>query len=197
MNDMSKLASHVVSPTEVIAHLVAPRIFASEKAEDYTALRAAMFAELQPRTTYEASLAENLVRYEWEMARLQRFRDTAILAEFRNLALRALLTGDPTGYIRAEDVKDDDRALVRDLVSPDLKVRFKAEEEFREGSDWDSADLFGLAYARASGVTKMEERIADLERRRRILRADYADLKNASKYGAADEAEILEGVSDQ
>jgi hypothetical protein len=197
MNDLSKMTSEVVSPTDTISRLTAPRIFASEKAEDYAGLRAAMFAELAPRTAYETSLAENLVRYEWEMARLQRFRDTAILAEFRNLALRALLTGDPTGYVRAEDVKDDDRALVRDLVSPDLKLRFKAEEEFREGSDWDSADLFGLAYARASGVTKMEDRIADLERRRRILRADYADLKTASTYSAADDAEILESVVGQ
>jgi hypothetical protein len=197
MNDLSKLASHVVSPTDAIAHLVAPRIFASEKGEDYTALRAAMFAELAPRTAYEASLAENLVRYEWEMARLQRFRDTAILAEFRNLALRALLTGEPTGYIRDGAATEDDHLLIRDLVSLDLEERLLAESDYVARCRWAPADLFGLAYARASGVTKMEERVADLERRRRILRADYADLKNASKYGAADEAEILEGVSDQ
>jgi hypothetical protein len=100
MTELSKMTPEVVSPTDTVARLSAPRVFASEKAEDYAALRAALFAELAPRGAYEAALAENLVRYEWEMARLQRFRDTAILAAFRSLALRALLTGSPNGTIR-------------------------------------------------------------------------------------------------
>lgn len=194
MNDLSKMASEAVSPTETIARLTAPRIFASESLEDHASLRAALFAELEPRTAYETSFTENLVRYEWEMARLQRFRDTAILAEFRKLALHALVKGDPTAYLREDEVKDEDRALIRDLVSLDLSLRIKADEEFREGSDWAPADLFGLAYARASGVRMMEERIADLERRRRILRADYAALKAANIFNsAAEEAEVVEG----
>jgi hypothetical protein len=192
MNDLSKMAPEVVSPQEIVARLTAPRIFASEKAEDYAALRAALFAELAPRTAYESSLAESLVRYEWEMARLQRFRDTAILAEFRNLALHALLTGDPTAYLPKDTATEDDRLLIRDLVSLDHEERLLAETDYRERCPWESQDLFGLAYARASGVAKMEERIADLERRRRILRADYAALKAASRSSAAEEAEIVE-----
>ena len=196
MNDLTKMAQQVVSPSEIITHLTAPRIFASEKAEDYAALRAELLEELAPRTAYERSLAENLVRYEWEMARLQRFRDTAILAEFRNLALRALLTGDPTAFLPKDTSTEDDRLLIRDLVSPDNNERLEAEDDYRQRCTWEPADLFGLAYARANGVTKIEERIADLERRRRILRADYAALKATSKHSAADEAEILETVSD-
>jgi hypothetical protein len=196
MNDLSKMAQQVVSPTEIIADLTAPRIFASEKAEDYAALRGTLLEELAPRTVYEGTLAENLVRYEWEMARLQRFRDTAILAEFRNLALRALLTGDPTGFMREGTATEDDRLLIRDLVSSDLTERLQAEDDYRVRCAWEPADLFGVAYARANGVTKMEDRIADLERRRRILRADYAALKAACRHSAADEAEILENLGD-
>lgn len=77
-----------MSSSDTIARLSAPRVFASEKAEDHAALRIALFAELAPRGAQEVALAENPVGSEWEMARLQRFRDTAILAEFRSLARR-------------------------------------------------------------------------------------------------------------
>jgi hypothetical protein len=195
MTEPSKMIPDIVSPTDTIARLSAPRVFASEKAEDYAALRAALFAELAPRGAYEAALAENLVRYEWEMARLQRFRDTAILAAFRNLATRALLTGSPTGiYLEAAKTEDDD-LLIRDLVSLDAEERRDAEKDYVRRCNWDPADLFGLAYARAGGVAEMEDRIADLERRRRILRADYMALKEASPHRTVDEAEIVEDAA--
>jgi hypothetical protein len=195
MTELSKMTPEIVSPTDTLARLRAPRVFASEKAEDYAALRAALFAELAPRGAYEAALAENLVRYEWEMGRLQHFRDTAILAEFRSLALRALLTGSPTGIIREGSKTEDDHLLIRDLVSLDPQERHDAEKDYVRRCDWDPADLFGLAYARASGVTQMEDRIADLERRRRILRADYMALKAASPHRTVDEAEIVEDAA--
>ena len=195
MTELSKMTREVMSPTDTLARLSAPRVFVSEKAEDYAALRAALFAELAPRGAYEAGLAENLVRYEWEMARLQRFRDTAILAEFRSLALRALLTGSPTGIIRQGAGEEDDHLLLRDLVSLDPEERRDAEKDYVRRCNWDPADLFGLAYARAGGVAEMEERIADFDRRRRILRADYMALKEASRHRTVDEAEIVEDAA--
>lgn len=192
MPRLSKPVPQVTSPMEIAARLAAPRIFVSEKAEDYAALRAALFAELDPRTPYETSLAESLVRYEWEMARLQRFRDAAILAAFREVALKALLTGDPTGLLRDRTATEDDHLLIRDLVSPDPEERRLAEKDYQARCTWDPADLLGPAYARASGRSAMEDRVADLERRRRALRADYAALKAASRCSFATDAEVVE-----
>jgi hypothetical protein len=80
-------------------------------------------------------------------------------------------------------------------VSLDPKERHDAEKDYVRRCNWDPADLFGLAYARAGGVTKMEERIADLERRRRILRADYMALKETRPHRTVDEAEIVEDAA--
>jgi hypothetical protein len=41
----------------------------------------------------------------------------------------------------------------------------------------------------------MEDRVADLERRRRILRADYAALKAATRSSTAEDAEIVEAAA--
>ena len=195
MNELSKPAVDVVSPLETVTGQSRPRIFVSESPQDYEALRAAYFAELKPATAYETSLAENLVRYEWEMTRLRRFRDTAVLAQFRDLALKTLVTGDPNGYLPSGTATEDDHLLVRDLVSLDHDERRMAEEDFRKRCTWEPADLFGLAYARATAVTKLEERIADIERRRRLLRADYAALKAVSAYRTVGDAEVVEGAA--
>ena len=192
MNDLSKMSPSALAPCDAISRLVAPRIFASENATDHAALRASLFAELAPRTPYETALAENLVRYEWEMARILRFRDSAVLSRYRDLAMMALLTGDPMSESFSEP-SDDQRALVRDLVSLDEKIRRVVETEFCECSDWEPADLLGLAYAFSSAARTLEDRIADFERRRRGLREDYARLQTARPRADIEDAEIHEG----
>ena len=193
MNDLSKPVSEVANPADVVVKLNAPQIFSFERSADYDALRDAYFAELAPQTPYEKSLAVNLVRYEWDIARLQYFRDTAVFAEFRELALNALMTRDPKGHIeRSNRPTYADRLLVGHLVSPDQEVRREAEEVFVKRCPWSPEDLFGLAYVRASGMSTLEARIADLERRRRTLRADYDALKAVRARGAVEDAEVVE-----
>ena len=180
---------------DTISRLVAPRIFASENAADHAALRAALVAELAPRTAYETALAETLVRHQWEIARLMRFRDSALLATYRDLALKAWIKDDPSALLRDSDASEEDRALIRDLVSADPKVRLEAEQEFRE-CGWKPADVLGLACARSHGAIKLDDRIADLERRRRILREDYARLRLSHPGVEIEEAEVLEAAGD-
>lgn len=196
MTDIILTPHDLATGQETISRLVAPRIFASENAADHAALRAALFAELAPRTAYETALAETFVRYQWEIARLQRFRDSALLATYRDLALAVLLKDNPSGHLRDSDVADEDRALIRDLVSPDPDVREKAEQAFREDSGWEPADVLGLAYARSSGARSLDDRIADMERRRRILREDYARLRLSHPGVEVEEAEVLEAACD-
>jgi hypothetical protein len=161
-----------------IAQLSRPRIFALEEADDFSALRAAHIRELAPRTPYEQSLAEALVGYEWEMARMRRFRDSAMMVMYRRLVLATLKSGDPAGHSFDDDETDDDRRLAEALLQADLETRLSAEEEFLERTGWEPGDLQALAYAQASGVSMFEQRIADLERRRRVLRITSATRRS-------------------
>jgi hypothetical protein len=194
MNDLST-RSAIGSPSDVLARIMTPEFFNWEDPEEYQALRRGMLAELEPRTPYETALAENLVRYEWDIARLKYFWDTAVLAKFRDLALRAMLTGDPSSYLRESDIKEPDRALVRDLVSPDPEVRRQAEVAYKKRSVWAPEDLFGLAYI-GTNTGKIEDRIADIERRRRILRADCAELKAKTRLSLVADAEVVSSTDD-
>lgn len=195
MTDIVHTPQDLATGQETISRLVAPRIFASENAADHAALRAALVAELAPRTVYETALAETLVRYQWEIARLMRFRDSALLATYRDLALKAWIKDDPSAFLRDSDASAEDRALIRDLVSADPKVRLEAEQEFRE-CGWEPADVLGLAYARSPGALKLDDRIADVERRRRILRDDYVQLRISDPGVEIEDAEVLDRAGD-
>jgi hypothetical protein len=175
-----------------IARLARPRIFALEEAEDYAALRDAHIQELVPRTPYEQTLAEALVGYEWEMMRMRRFRDSAMMVKYRGLALKTLKTGDPTAHTFDEAAKDDHRRLAEALLHTDPETRYAAEEEFLDKTGWEPADLQALAYAQAPGVAMLEGRIVDLERRRRALRDDYARLQAARSMAQIEDAEIID-----
>jgi hypothetical protein len=177
-----------------IAQLSRPRIFALEEADDFSALRAAHIRELAPRTPYEQSLAEALVGYEWEMARMSRFRDSAMMVMYRRLALRTLKSGDPAAHSFDDIATDDDHRLAEALLQADLETRLSAEREFLERTGWEPGDLQALAYAQASGVSMFEARIADLERRRRVLRDDYARLQATRSTLQIEDAEVVDDV---
>jgi len=200
MNEVTKGKPVSVTREGAIARLARPRIFALEEAEDYAALRDAHILELAPRTPYEQTLAEALVRYEWDMARMGRFRDSAMMVKYRGLALTTLKTGDPTAHTFDDAAKDDHRRLAEALLHTEPEKRYAAEEEFLDKTGWEPADLQALAYAQAPGVAMLEQRIADLERRRRVLRDDYARLQAARSIAQIEDAEIVDdnvaGLSD-
>jgi hypothetical protein len=196
MNDLSRRPSEVISATDTIGRLATPRIFASESAEEYAALRAMMFDELSPHTPYETALAENLVRYEWEIARAQRFRDAALLAKYRDYALNVLVYGSPERGMHKKEASADDKLLVRDLVSFDLQERLEAEKDFRAKSEWEPADLLGMAYGTSQSVRNLDERVSDIERRRRVLRDDYDRLGAHRSRALLPDAEVVEATND-
>jgi hypothetical protein len=196
MNDLSRRPSEIIGATDTIGRLAAPRIFASESAEEHAALRAMMFDELSPQTPYETAVAENLVRYEWEIARAQRFRDAALLAKYRHYALNVLVYGSPERGMYSQEASADDKLLVRDLVSFDLQERLDAERDFREKSEWEPADLLGMAYGSSQSVRNLDERVSDLERRRRVLRDDYDRLRANRARALLPDAEVVVAADD-
>jgi hypothetical protein len=175
--------SHQVERTEKVQHMVngsgkTPAFFLDECAMDYDALRSDFLNELKPRTPYQRSLAQDLVHFEWEIARLRRFRDAAVIARYRETALSVLERGDPMRRLGSLDKPTPENIdWVRDLISADPEVRRGAESEFEEETRFTCSELFATACARNTEVDTLEKRIADIETRRRRLREDYDRLK--------------------
>jgi hypothetical protein len=191
MNDMVKATGETLAPAEVIGRLSAPRFFGSEDPGDYAALRAAMLPELDPRTAYEVSLAENLVRYAWEIARMQRFRDNAMLSRYQNLALEIILDVKSGDSRLCRAPTDDDRLLALHLTFPDEETRTRAEEDFTELTRQDPHDVMAIAYSRSSEISTLERRLVDLERRGKDLREEYCRL-TSMRPQVIEDAEIVE-----
>jgi len=196
MNNLTPKTTKVDAPAQIIARLSAPQLFSMERQEDFDALRSAHLAELSPRTAYESTLAEDLVRYQWEMARMRRFRDGVLLESYKEMAFNVLERGDPRINTHAFKLSDEKFDLVSDLVGHDVREREVAETLFHEKTGWRPEDLLARAFAKSSMVKTCEERIADLERRRRGLREDYARLKASTSHAEVADAEVVEAHDD-
>jgi len=157
----------------------------------FAAFRDALLEELAPRSAYEKCLAMNLVGIEWDIGRNRRLLAAALRDEFRRqatyiaareLAGRAYLSSDATGGFEdaAEDAYDEDYAdYYAELFASDLTDRKpKALVELaRTGVSRSEISAAAQRY-RATAVAYHEDRIAELERRRRALMTDYGTLKS-------------------
>ena len=164
-----------------------------ERTADREQLRMAHLAELAPETAYERSLANQLVEYEWEIERHRRLRNASFLADYRSLATNLLVKKEMQFRLRGEDIDEQSLLLARDLVTSDPDVRGQAETDFLELTGWESSHALAVATGRARSAFAHEEKIADLERRRRTLRKDYADLKEA-RASLIEDAEYVEAA---
>ena len=164
-----------------------PMIFPGEDPVAFEGLRAALLSDLAPHTPYARTLAEHLVRLEWEAQRHQRMRDDLIRAEARNVATRVIATGKAgSSYLATFD----QQALGFDLFGsdPEKAAAAKAVIDRRQIT---MGEIFAKAYSLVAGQVELHERkLAAIETRRRRLKEDYDRLKIVRPRSIED-AELL------
>lgn len=175
----------------VLPGLSSPVMLGGEAIEDFEMLRSGYLQELRPRTPYLRSLAEDLVRYEWEMTRFRRLRDACVLKAYRTLALNVLAHGTigpkPTAAEPDQSVVD----WANELVSADPAKRKAAEQDFDEETKFSCSDILRRAIASNPEFDTFEKRICDLELRRRRVREQFEKLSKQAPQMIED-AEIVE-----
>jgi len=194
MNETTEITIAEATAQDLMDRFSAEHLLPGESAADKAQLRAAFLGELAPKTALEARLADDLVEYEWEILRHRRLRDAACRGEFRETATNVLVTGKPNYLASAADITEEHRALLYELVCEDPEVQQKAEEVFFERTSWEPHHLFAMAVGISRRAQAHEDRIVDLERRRRALQKDYRELQSTRPRDIED-AEILDGAS--
>ena len=163
-----------------------------------------LVASLKPMTPYEAVIAENLIAVEWELLQHRRMRDVTLRSMTATAIRDAVVKreeaawdkktdADFDAWITAGKAKDDfeyDRFdkeaakklgddLAQRVVDADVDVQSQAEEELIE-LGLSALQVMGNAY-RSDGrdVTHHDDKIQELERRRRLVKADLDALQKA------------------
>jgi hypothetical protein len=157
----------------------------------FAEFRDALLEELAPRSAYQKCLAMNLVGIEWDIGRNRRLLAAAIRDAFRRyaafIAAREMmgladLSSDAAGDMEeaAEDAYDEaDAEYYAERFASDLTDRKpKALAELAETGVSRSEIAAAAQRNRATAVAYHEDRIAELERRRRALLSDYETLKS-------------------
>lgn len=175
----------------------------------------AMLTSLVPMTAYEAVVAENLIAIEWELLQHRRMRDASIRRKMREAICGAVETkleqqyndrvddaynrfieegGDDEDW---EDTVDFDEEaatqagedLAARAISHDPDLQRAAYAEITE-LGYDPVELMSEAYRSGNlPAIRHDEKIQELERRRREVRRDYDALQKARPIEGA----IIEG----
>lgn len=174
-----------------------------------------MMNSLAPITPYECVVAENLIAIEWELVQHRRMRDAGLRQRIREIIQAAVIDREKFRYESALDTawdahvaaggsKDDwnprirsDRdaagaeveALAKRAVSKDLNLQEQAYAEIRE-LGLEPIELMGEAYrSNDRSIITHDQKLPDLERRRREVKRDFDMLQRARPV----EAEVIEG----
>ena len=174
-----------------------------------------MMQSLLPVTPYEGVIAENLIAIEWELLQHRRMRDAGLRKVVRNHVSKAVVKREEAAHDakldeawhahEAQGGTEDDwenpfdfdedaalelgQSLAQNAVSRDPDT-FQAACAEIEGLGLDIVDLMSGAYlGYKTGVAKHEDRLPDLERRRREVMRDYDALQKVRPV----EAEVIAG----
>ena len=174
-----------------------------------------MMQSLLPMTPYEGVIAENLIAIEWELLQHRRMRDAGLRSVVRDRVSEAVVKREEAAHEaeideawethHAEGGTEDDweepfsfdldaaqeagQTLAQNAVSRDPDT-FQAACAEIEAMGLDVVDLMGEAYrSYENSVTRHENKLPDLERRRREVMRDYDTLQRARPI----EAEVIEG----
>lgn len=174
-----------------------------------------MVQSLLPMTPYEGVIAENLVAIEWELLQHRSMRDAGLRKVVRNHVSRAVVRRELAAHNakldeacdahEAQGGTEDDweehlsfdqeaaeetgQILAQNAVSRDPET-FRAACAEIEGIGLDLVDLMSEAYlSYEDGVTRHENKLPELERRRREVKRDFDALQRARPL----EGEVIEG----
>lgn len=157
-----------------------------EDPHDYSQFLDEILGELSPLGIYQHHIATNLANVEWDILRHRRLLAAVVRIEFRRQAAAVTESGEP-GRVTALFDAMSDTSLGRSLLAGDPTSLSTLDEFGVSMSEVTAASLV----ARRDTVAYHEMRIADLERRRRLLLADYDRLR-ARKSLADDLDEAVE-----
>lgn len=152
-------------------------ILPDETDEEFLIFREKFLAELAPNTEYARSIATDIVFAVWDIQRHRRLLAANIRSEYKRQAER-ILAGGP-GYLQtgSAELIDNLSYFVSDLMA---KQPDAIAELAKRGTT--PSELTAVVFeGRAATVKYHETRIADLERRRSRLMAEYERLQAASK----------------
>jgi hypothetical protein len=173
-----------------------------------------MISSLMPATAYECVVAENLIAIEWELLQHRRMHNTSLRGIIGNLVLKAVVAkhladhelaldqswehhmssgGKESAWKAAEFDKfaaeHAGRELGQRAVSPDRETQRAAQDELAL-LGMDPVEIMGTAYRTVDGsVTRHEEKLRELERRRREVKRDFDTLQRVRPI----EGEVIEG----
>ena len=186
-----------------------------EDAGSFEGFHAGMMHSLRPMTPYEGVIAENLIAIEWELLQHRRMRDAGLRQVVRDRVTKAVYKreGAARDDMRQEawdehvekggteddwedPCPDDEDAqwelvqtLVQNAVSRDPDTFLAASAEIAS-MGIDLVSLMGEAYrSYEHSVTRHEDKMPELERRRREVMRDFEALRKARPV----EAEVIEG----
>ncbi|AZQ66719.1 hypothetical protein EF888_05930 [Silicimonas algicola] len=195
--------------------LVPPRDpLLGEDPEFFAIFRSGLAQALAPATSYEDLVAENLIAIEFELVQHRRLRDVALGQNIRDAIIEAVVNRERDDHDSELDAHHDAwiaeghsahawkephefdpaaaRAAGTDLAdrvtSLDRSVRDKALTQITE-LGMTPMELLGEAHRRfGNRVAYHEEKIVELEARRRAVKRDYDALQAARPV----EAEVID-----
>lgn len=174
-----------------------------------------MMASLAPITPYEAVIAENLIAIEWELPQHRRMREASMRRDIHNAIMDAVVKRHKSNFDDAVDDAweehlaiggteddweypfefDDDEAK---KIGEDLVLRATSHEPNNQSEAYAEIQEMGMSpiemmisayvdYNRHS--IKHDEKVRELERRRRDVMRDYQALQRSRPI----EGEVVEG----
>ena len=171
----------------------------------FEAFREGMMQSLRPMTPYEGVIAENLIAIEWELLQHRRMRDAGLRKLIKKSIQDAVVKREKAAHEEALDdawekheqaggtnddweepfdfdedtAKTAGAALANKAVSNNPKS-FRAACNEIEEMGLDALEVMGNAYRSAAPlVTHHEEKIQELERRRRKVKRDFDAFQSA------------------
>lgn len=181
---------------------------AGDQLDDLDAFREALLSDLAPMRPHEAVMAENLVMIEWDIAQIvqqkRHIARSAIYDEITNqyvkLAKAAFdsekrlerlenkkrygdsyasrLSFDRPEYFDPHDAKLQAGRVIAQLKSGKADQIAQAQEQIKV--DLSSPEtVLAAVYETGSKYRDLDDALADLEKRRRLLVVDYNNLQNA------------------
>lgn len=163
--------------------LGAPQPLPGEDVDEIAQLRAAILADLAPRSAYERIIVANLVELECEHRRLRRWIVSALREQMVRQALDAVA--------RAGGQTPAQRARLRDdLMAAEPQRRAAARARLVEaGVDLDAL-MARVRLELDDGIARLEVDLRETERRRRGLFGDLDRLRLRHRAAAVPDAEI-------
>ena len=181
---------------------------AGDHLDDLDAFREALLTDLAPMRPHEAVMAENLVMVEWDIAQIvqqkRHIARSAIYDEITNQYVKLAKTAfdaekrlerlenkerygdsyasrlsfDRPEYFDPHDAKLQAGRVIAQLKSGKADQIEQAQEQIKV--DLSSPEtVLAAVYETGSKYRDLDDALADLEKRRRLLVVDYNNLQNA------------------